>query len=99
MTGKQSANMMEIKVSINVISIVLAYIVLYVPSTFMGIILTYFPYILLTEEASKGIDIFNIYCTIAKILNCIVDAFVFVCVSKQFRSVLRQMLRCKCRHK
>ena len=99
MTGKQSANMIEMKVSINVISIVLAYILLYVPSPVMAIILTYFPWIILREEASKGLDIFNIYCTIAKILNCIVDAFVFVCVNKQFRSVLRQMLRCKCRHK
>ena len=99
MTTKWSANKTDIKVAINVISIALAYVLLYVPSTIMVIIFTYFPSILISYKTDKSLDIFSVYCTIGMGLNSVVDAFVFVFVSRQFRAVLFQMIRCNCRLK
>ena len=99
MTSKWSANKTDIKVAINVISIALAYVLLYVPTSVLGVIVTYFPLNLASYKLEKILDIFSVYCTIAMGLNSLVDAFVFVCVSRRFRAVLYQMLRCNCRHK
>ena len=99
MTSKGSASKADIKVAINVISLALAYILLHVPFTIVVVMFTYFPSIFLTNGFEKGLDIFSVYSSIGMGLNSIVDAFVFVFVSKRFRAVLYQMLRCKCGNK
>ena len=91
-TNQANNNERERKVTINVLSIVLAFIILYIPDTVLGLI-----HLNSTKINEQIVEVTEYYGRIPKLMNCIIDTFVFVIVSSKFRSILKALVRCKCK--
>ena len=85
-----------IKVTTNIISLVVTYIILLVPGFAVNFIFTYFPYVFQNGLAHQTVDYIIKYTFVARILNCSVNCFVFLALSRRFRNVAYNVVRCKC---
>ena len=84
------------RVATNIISIVLTYIVFLIPGVVVEFIAAYLPSVMYAGLLYQSTYYILMYSSVARILNCSINSFVFLVSSSHFRRVAYNMIRCKC---